>query len=395
LPVRRGSAEQSNTSLFYDDRLIMKLFRRQQSGPNPDCEIGRYLTEQAHFDGIPPFAGAIEYVPADGEAATLTMLQGVVANQGDGWTLTLEELSRYYENCATADWPEGGSTAAADLMNLAEQEPSQLARDHVGIALDSAAMLGKRTAQLHLALASPTEDPSFKPEAMAASDLESLLVALRKEAVGVLDLLKDSVAGLPDEIIDLAGLVLGRRSQILDNFRLAAEDGALGQRIRIHGDYHLGQVLQVKTDYVILDFEGEPARPIADRRSKLSPMKDVAGMLRSLGYAAYSGLIAYTTRRTEDWNSLEPWARLWEQSMGAEFLRAYRQTAQGARFLPSSEDAFRKLLTVFLLDKALYELSYELNNRPTWVRIPLIGILSLPLEAGGREWNWMPSRSRS
>jgi maltose alpha-D-glucosyltransferase/alpha-amylase len=395
LAVRRGSAEQSNTSLLYDDRLIMKLFRRQQQGPNPDCEIGRYLTEQAHFDGIPPFAGAIEYVPAGGEAATMAMLQGFVASQGDGWTLTLEELSRYYENCATVAWPEGRSTAAADLTDLAKQEPSQLARDHVGIALDSAAVLGKRTAQLHLALASPTEDPSFTPETMAGSDVESLLVTLRKEAAGVLDLLKDSVAGLPDEFIDLAGLVLGRRSQILDNFRLAAEDGALGQRIRIHGDYHLGQVLQVKTDYVILDFEGEPARPIADRRSKLSPMKDVAGMLRSLGYAAYSGLIAYTARRTEDWNSLEPWARLWEQSMGAEFLRAYRHTAQGARFLPSSEDAFRKLLTVFLLDKALYELSYELNNRPTWVRIPLIGILSLPLEAGGREWNWMPSRSRS
>jgi maltose alpha-D-glucosyltransferase/alpha-amylase len=381
--------------VLYDDRLIMKLFRRQQRGPNPDCEIGRHLTEQAHFDGIPPFAGAIEYVAADGEPATLAMLQGFVASQGDGWTLTLEELSRYYENCATVAWPEGGSTAAADLTDLAKQEPSQLARDHVGIALDSAAMLGKRTAQLHLALASPTEDPSFTPETMAASDVQSLLVALRNDAVRVLDLLKDSVAGLPDEIIDLAGLALGRRSQILDSYRLAGEDGTLGQRIRIHGDYHLGQVLQVKTDYVILDFEGEPARPIEDRRAKLSPMKDVAGMLRSLGYAAYSGLIAYTARRTEGWNSLEPWARLWEQSMGAEFLHAYRQTAQDAPFLPSSDDGFRKLLTVFLLDKALYELSYELNNRPTWVRIPLIGILSLPLEAGGREWNWMPSRSRS
>jgi maltose alpha-D-glucosyltransferase/alpha-amylase len=256
-------------------------------------------------------------------------------------------------------------------------------------------MLGKRTALLHLALASPTEDPSFTPEAVSASDVQSLLADLRKEAVRVLDLLRDSVAGLPDEFIDLAGLVLGRRSQILDSFRLEGEDGTLGQRIRIHGDYHLGQVLQVKTDYAILDFEGEPARPISERREKLSPMKDVAGMLRSLGYAAYSGLIAHAARRAEDWNSLEPWARLWERSMGAEFLRAYRNTAQDAQFLPSSDEGFRKLLAVFLLHKALYELSYELNNRPTWVRIPLMGILSLPLEAGGREWSWMQSRSRS
>ena len=399
LAVRRGSAEQSNTSMFFGDRLIMKLFRRQQNGPNPDCEIGRYLTEKVHFDGIPPFAGAIEYVPPDGEPATLAMVQGFVANQGDGWTLALEELSRYYENCAATAWPQAGDSSSsdlgADLMDLAEREPSQLARDHVGIALDSAAMLGRRTAQLHLALAASTADPSFAPEALTATDVQNLLAGLRKDAAAVLDLLKDSVAGLADEFIDLAGLVLSRHSQILNSFRLAAEDGALGQRIRIHGDYHLGQVLLVKTDFVILDFEGEPARPLAERRAKLSPMKDVAGMIRSLGYAAYSGLIAHTTRRPEDWESLEPWARLWDRSMGAEFLRAYRDTAGHADFLPASDDGFRKLLAVFLLDKALYELSYELNNRPAWVRVPLMGILSLPLEAGGREWNWTLSHSRT
>jgi len=396
LAVRRGSAEQSNTSLAYGDQLSMKLFRRQLRGPNPDCEIGKYLTEKLHFDGVPPFAGLIEYVPADGEPQTLAMLQGLVANQGDGWTLTLEELSQYYEHSATAAWPESGTAIAArDLMELAELEPSQLARDYVGIALDSAATLGKRTAQLHLALASPTEDPAFAPEFLAAGDAQNLVASLRKDAIRVLDLLKDSVAGLPDEFIDLAGLVLGRRSQILDSFKLAANDDTLGQRIRIHGDYHLGQVLQVKSDYVILDFEGEPARPLWERRAKFSPLKDVAGMVRSLSYAAYSGLIAHTARRPEDWETLEPWARLWERSMAAEFLRAYRKTAQNAAFLPSSSDGFRKLLAVFLLDKALYELSYELDHRPAWARVPLMGILSLSLEAGGREWNWTPFRSRS
>jgi maltose alpha-D-glucosyltransferase/alpha-amylase len=395
LALRRTSAEQSNTSLIYGDKLILKLFRRQQQGPNPDCEIGRYLTEKVLFDGIPPFAGVIEYAPSEGEPFTLAMLQGLVENQGDGWTLTLEELSRYYENSATVAWPEGGNPALTDLMDLAQEEPSQLAREHVGISLDSAAMLGKRTAQLHLALASASDDPAFSPETMTAVDVQNLSDEIRKEAARVLDLLKDSVAGLADEFVDLAGLVLGRRTRILDSFSLRADDGTLGQRTRIHGDYHLGQVLQVKTDYMILDFEGEPARPLAERRAKFSPMKDVAGMVRSLGYAAYSGLIAHTARRPEDWKSLEPWARLWERSTGAEFLRAYRNTVQDAPFIPSSEDGFRRLLAVFLLDKALYELSYELNNRPAWVRIPLIGILSLPLEAGGREWNWMPSRSRS
>jgi maltose alpha-D-glucosyltransferase/alpha-amylase len=148
----------------------------------------------------------------------------------------------------------------------------------------------------------------------------------------------------------------------------------------VHGDYHLGQVLRVKTDYVILDFEGEPARPLAERRAKHSPLKDVAGMLRSLSYAAYAGLINYTARRPEDLERLEPWARLWERSSGAEFLRAYRETAAGAAFLPPEENDFRRLLSAHWLDKALYELSYELNNRPSWIRIPLMGILSLPLE---------------
>jgi maltose alpha-D-glucosyltransferase/alpha-amylase len=357
--------------------------------------MGRYLTEVVHFDGVPPFAGSIEYLPHGGEPLTLARLQGFVANQGDGWTLTLEELSRYYENCATVAWTESGGGDAADSMDLAEQEPSKFAREHVGLALDAAARLGKRTAQLHLALATPAGDPSFTTEVLTADDVQSLLGDLRKKAARVLDLLKDSVAGLPDEFIDLAALVLSRRSRILNSFGLAAEDATLGRRIRIHGDYHLGQVLQVKSDYIILGFEGEPARPLAERRAKASPLKDVAGMLRSLGYASYQGLIAHTSRRPEDWKSLEPWARLWEQSMAAEFLRAYRTTVDGAALLPSSDDAFRKLLGVFLLDKALNELSYELNNRPAWVRIPLLGILSLPLEEGGNEWNWMPSRNRS
>jgi maltose alpha-D-glucosyltransferase/alpha-amylase len=153
-------------------------------------------------------------------------------------------------------------------------------------------------------------------------------------------------------------------------------------------------VLRVKTDHVILDFEGEPARPIAERRAKQSPLKDVAGMLRSFGYAAYASLAAYTARRPEDLDCLEPWAQLWERSVCAEFLRAYRETTRGAAFVPSGDSEFRRLLAVYLLDKALYELSYELNNRPAWVRIPLIGILSLPVEAGVREWNWTQSRVR-
>src|SRR5260370_8757531 len=180
LTAKRASAEQSNTSVIYGDRLILKCFRRQQPGPNPDWEIGKYLTEKA-FDGVPPFAGAIEYVSTDGEAYTLAMLQGLVANQGDSWTLTLEELARYYENCATVPFPEGGSAAPAALMALAEPAPTPRAHNYVGIAIDAPARLGKRTAELHLRLAPPTADPEFAPEPLTAGDVQGLLTGLRLE----------------------------------------------------------------------------------------------------------------------------------------------------------------------------------------------------------------------
>jgi maltose alpha-D-glucosyltransferase/alpha-amylase len=395
LPPVRHSKEQSNTSLIYGDRLILKLFRRLQPGPNPDAEIGRYLTERASFDGVPPFAGTIEYDRPDADSSPLAMLQGFVANEGDAWTLTLDELERYYENCARVPFPEDiESSDTSDLIGLSDQPPSQYAHDYVGIALDSLTRLGKRTAALHLALAVPSEDPAFSVEPLTSDDLQSLLVDLREKAVKVFDLLRDNVARLPDEMLDLAGLVLGRRRQILDRFRDVGERNLRAQRTRIHGDYHLGQVLRVRTDYVILDFEGEPARPLKDRRAKQSPLKDVAGMLRSLAYAAYAGLINYTARRPEDFEKLEPWARLWERSTAAEFLRAYRETASGAAFLPSDEESLRRLLATYWLDKVLYELSYELNNRPGWARIPLIGILSSPIEVGGREWDSTPFLNR-
>ena len=379
LPVRRGSAEQSNTSLIYADKLMLKLFRRQQPGLNPDCEMDRFLTETAHFEGVPPYAGAIEYAPASGESQTFAMLQALVENQGDGWTLTVEELARYYESCARHPFPEGEFGRGHDVFELAAQPLSPAARDYVGIALDSAARLGRRTAQLHLALSASPGDPAFAPEPLSAADMRELLTRIHSDATLSFDLLKDSVAGLPDEAVDLAGMVLGRRRQILDSFRVFPSNGSEGQRIRIHGDYHLGQVLQSKPDFVIIDFEGEPARPIEQRRAKQSPLKDVAGMLRSLSYAAYASLIVYTARRPEDIERLDPWARLWEQSMRAEFLRTYRDSADAAAFLPAHEPDFRKLLGIYLLDKALYELSYELNTRPAWVRIPLMGVLSVTL----------------
>jgi maltose alpha-D-glucosyltransferase/alpha-amylase len=378
LPVRRGSAEQSNTSILYGDRFILKLFRHLEAGLNPDAEIGQYLTEKTHFNGIPPFAGSIEYgTSANSGSSTLAMLQGLVANEGDGWKWTLEELNRYFETCAPNQFPEEITGELKNPVELSEGLASQLAKDHVGIYLDSAATLGRRTAEIHMALASPTSDPAFLPGPMTGKDLETLLADLRQHASSVLDLLKERVSSFPDEVVEIAATVLIQRRRILDQFKGLAIQNLRTQRIRIHGDYHLGQVLKVKTDFVILDFEGEPARSLAYRRAKQCPLKDVAGMLRSFSYAAYSSLINYTARHSGDFARLEPWARLWEHSVAAEFLRAYRETARGQEFLPTDTGDFRNLLDIFLLDKALYEVLYEMNSRPAWVRIPLLGILSL------------------
>jgi maltose alpha-D-glucosyltransferase / alpha-amylase len=380
IPVRRGSVDQSNTSILYGDRFILKLFRRQQPGLNPDAEVGRYLTENTNFDHIPPFAGSIEYEPlADSEPATLAMIQGLVANEGDGWTLTVEELGRYFEACAPLPFPQNVDGELTHPMDLSEHQVSQFARDHLGMYLDSAGTLGRRTAELHLALARPTNDPAFAPEPLIAPDLETLLADLRQHAVHVFEVLKERMSYLPDEVLELAASVLSRRRRLLDHFQAAMSNRLRAQRIRIHGDYHLGQVLKVKSDFVILDFEGEPGRPLAERRAKQCALKDVAGMLRSFSYAAYASLINYTARHPEDIPRLEPWARLWEYSAAAQFLRAYREITQDAEFLPDDSVDFRKLLDIFVIDKALYEVLYELNARPAWVRIPLMGIMSIPL----------------
>jgi maltose alpha-D-glucosyltransferase / alpha-amylase len=378
IPVRRSSAEQSNTSILYGERFILKLFRHQDSGPNPDTEIGKYLTEKARFDRIPPFAGSIEYQLDGAAPSTVAMLQGLVANEGDGWKWTLEELARYYETSALATYPsEDNGQDSADLVALSEMPVSRFAGDHVGMYLESAATLGRRTAEMHLALASPTNDPAFSPEPLSAEELRSTMKDIRDHAARVFDVLKENVSRLPDDIVECAGLVLSRRRLILERFRHPGADPIEGLLTRIHGDYHLGQVLRYRSDFTILDFEGEPARSLAERRAKQSPMKDVAGMLRSFSYAAYATLINFTARRPEDLGRLMPWARLWERSVSAEFLRAYRAISQGSNHVPSEAAPFRQLLDAYLLDKALYELLYELNNRPAWVRIPVEGILAL------------------
>ena len=404
LPSRLGSAEQSNTSILYDQKLILKLFRSLQPGENPDVEIGRFLTEVAHFPRIAPFLGelrgnfAAPQQPHNAsdrstpEHTTLAMLQGLVENEGDGWEFTLDELARYYESVATLPLPsDTGSppSFASDPPADLDRRPqiSSDAREHAGLSLDAAALLGRRTAEMHLALATPSNNPAFTPEPFTADALVEEVTRIRAQIALSLDALKRAFNSLPDELAsDSAALILSRRAQLVARAHAIAETSpeAAGLRIRIHGDYHLGQLLRTRNDYVILDFEGEPARPLAERRAKHSPLRDVAGMVRSFSYAAYSALDRFAQRNPAAARTLEPWAQLWQNAVSTEFLHAWRarmaeaeRDPQAAHLTPQPQQAHR-LLNAYLLEKALYELLYELNNRPTWVRIPLAGMLNLP-----------------
>jgi maltose alpha-D-glucosyltransferase / alpha-amylase len=386
LRSRVGSAEQSNTSILYGNDLILKLFRRLQPGQNPDVEIGRFLTEVAHFKNTPPFLGEITLVSGSGEKTTIALLQGLVASEGDGWSWFLQQLKGFFghveldSEVPIMPSPEMGSTASPSV-----QMP-KIGRE----AMAAAALLGRRTAEMHIALSCSSTDPAFAPEPCSQGDLETDSLQVESQIRSALEALKSRLSFLDDLAADEAGLVLSKRLHLLNRSRSITRLATAGKRIRIHGDYHLGQTLRTSGnldsenagDFVLLDFEGEPAKPLAQRRRKQSPLKDVAGMMRSFSYVAFAELKQYQENGEK---SMEPseaanlgkWALAWQNCASAEFLRAYEETIQkDPGLLPPSRDA-QALLDAFLLEKALYELQYEINNRPAWVHIPLAGILAL------------------
>jgi len=268
-------------------------------------------------------------------------------------------------------------SATTTLLGRAGLTPSEEVRDAVGGYLESAALLGRRTAEMHVALASDHQDPAFTPEPIESADLAAMGDEMLAHGRSALTALEGRVNELSGTVGEWARLILANRERLFERFTGLASLKFAASRIRVHGDYHLGQVLWSEGDFVIFDFEGEPARPLAARRAKQSPLKDVAGMLRSFSYAAYAGLFMATVHHPDDFERLEPWARLWEFWCSAAFLRTYLEVAKGASFLPAGRTELEALLETFALDKALYESLYELNNRPDWLRIPLWGMLPL------------------
>lgn len=382
-PPVLSKAEQSNSSVLFGDKVILKLFRRLAAGVNPDLEIGRFLVK-AEFPHAPALVGALEYEGGPDEQMSLAVVHAFVPGANDAWEATLDALGRYYERAGILQ--AGGQAPPAvtsDLLRAATHEVTNEVQELTGTFLESARLLGERTASLHLTLASDNKDPRFAPEPFTPHYVRGLYQSMRNRTMQSLRLLRKQVKSLSPDLVPIAEQVLAHEADMIQQFRPVFERRITARRIRIHGDFHLGQVLSTGKDFLILDFEGEPAAALSERRIKRSPLHDVAGMLRSFHYAAYAGLRQHEARGSlppENIRQFEPWARFWYVTVSGAFLRAYFEGVAGAEILPQTPDELRVLLRAYLLNKALYELAYELNNRPDWVRIPLLGIQQLTLD---------------
>lgn len=371
-------AEQSNTSVRLGDQFILKIFRRAEAGINPDLEIGRFLTAKG-FRNAAHVAGALEYQRDHGDPTTIGILHRFVQNEGDAWRYTLDALSRYFEHALTHSTSLPANVLPqGHILSLLDTKVPDLAEEVIGSYLEEARLIGQRTGELHRILASDAEDPNFAPEPFADFYRRSLYQSMIGSVTQHFPLLKQKVKTLPEGTHEPAKKVLDLETAVRKRYLPIRDKKISAMRIRIHGDYHLGQVLFTGKDFIIIDFEGEPARPLSVRRLKESPIRDVAGMLRSFHYAPYASLIGKVAGvRPEDFPILEPWARFWYAWVSKTFLQAYMEAVDQSGIFPKSRDELRILLDAYLLQKAIYELGYELNNRPDWVRIPLEGILAL------------------
>ena len=347
ISARTLGAEQTNTSLVLDEQMIVKLFRRVDTGHNPDLELTRVLTEHG-FNHTPPHLGELVYEGTIGEKEVqidLCVAQQFLSDSIEGWSETLKRLHQLYDAVEDQD-------VAEDMRFLIEER----AGDLLNLIQD----LGEVTASLHVTLSREELDPEIAPESIERHDLEEWAQSARSSLQALLD---DGVT----ELQDVAPLIEERVAALLE----VTEPGL---KTRAHADYHLGQVLLTGRGWMILDFEGEPARTLEERRAKTSPLRDVAGMLRSFNYAATAALFERAEADSEEWKRLEPWAETWEELARERFVHGYLTRSHEGHFVPRDRDELMVMVDVFEIDKALYEVGYERGHRPEWVRIPLRGI---------------------
>jgi maltose alpha-D-glucosyltransferase/alpha-amylase len=373
------SVDQSNTSIRYGDTVLLKLFRRVEDGESLDLELGRFLTERG-FIGAPRVMGALEYRKGDGSSRTVGVLQEFIANEGNAWRFTLDSLGTFYEQVSTSNSKAPQVRArTADLIAFAHRGPDALAQATIGSYLEDARVLGRRTAEMHVALASGT-DQDFAPESFTLFYQRSLYQSMRNLAGRVFLMLARQRGSLAEDVQKRVDEILTLEERLFARFKMLIDHKIDAVRIRVHGDYHLGQVLFTGNNFIITDFEGEPARALSERRLKRNPLRDVAGMIRSFEYAASTALRtewASAAVSSADTEMLASWSRFWYAWVSAAFIQAYLEIAQPAGLVPTQDESLHVLLDSYLLEKAVYEIGYELNNRPDWLVVPAEGLLQL------------------
>jgi maltose alpha-D-glucosyltransferase/alpha-amylase len=373
------SAEQSNTSITYDNTFYLKIYRKVDRAINPDVEISQYLSNVAHFKHIPGYVGTIEWKFGN-ETMVLGMMQEMVTSTSDGWAYMLDRLDDYNEKLLSQnDLPAVPAVLSGSLTSPLsyEQIPEDMKELLEGTLAEQVRLLGIRTGEMHLALSSGNDLPAFKPESFSLHYQRSLFSSLQSLVRVAFQSLNRNIKGLSPEVRKEAEEVLKMKDEILGIMKQIYSRKIDVSKIRIHGDYHLGQVLFTGKDFLLLDFEGEPARSYSERRLKYSALRDVAGMIRSFHYAAYGSLFLDNQIRPEDISSLVPYVELWYHYISGFFMKAYLKTVDSSSFIPNNEEDLDILLQTYLLQKAVYELNYELNNRPDWVIVPLRGIKAI------------------
>jgi maltose alpha-D-glucosyltransferase / alpha-amylase len=368
-PVRAPEIEQTNSTIVLGERLLLKLYRQVETGPSPELELGNLLARRATVRLAPRVLGSVQYRTGH-ERAVIALVQEYVPNEGDAWGLTLGSVERYFERVLTAPSAERPPGSPESFMEQARTTPPSLMQDLIGPYLSHARLLGRRTAEMHLAFAAGGTDPAFGPEPFSALHQRSIFQWSHVRLVRTFELLRKRLSSLPEDVRALTDELLAEERNIDERLRRVVKRKIEVQRIRTHGDLHLGQVLFTGNDFVIIDFEGEPARPLNERRYKRCALRDAMGMMRSFGYAAASALRGGRIR-SEDVPALTPWAEAWTAWVRATYLGAYLQSLGETPLVPASDNDKELLLRFYELEKVIYEIGYELNNRPEWLGIPL------------------------
>jgi maltose alpha-D-glucosyltransferase / alpha-amylase len=369
--------EQSNTSMKYGESLCMKLYRKIDTGTAPEIEMCRKLTDQTNFRNLPFYLGSLAYNRNYREQYSLGILQNFVPNEGDGWQLSLDHVLRYYEDVLSRT-SKGIVPPELPMLSGSSVLLPGIMHELVGeFYLEMVEKLAERTAEMHIALASLDTEDDFAPEPFTTLYQRSIYQAMTEQVKRSMIFLREAKYSLPKELEVIAQELIDREQEILEQFEPVRREKIDTVKIRIHGDYHLGQVLYTGNDFVILDFEGEPARSLSERKIKRSVYRDLTGMLRSFDYAARNVLQHSASVRPEDRATLEPWADLWSFHIGQHFIDVYTEKTKEMNLIPQDARQRELLLRAYLMNKAIYELNYELNNRPDWAAIPMNGILRL------------------